>query len=104
MRSDVALRNLYALVDAVFYFISVVIGASAKLNLIFKRVCEKARRFYEVAASFQSSIAAGIERLLFAFRASLHETDASSDSGHLRLTVAVPPSWPAVGKLRARRA
>ena len=60
VRSDVALWNLYALVDAVFYFISVVIGASAKLNLIFKRVCEKARRFYEVAASFQYTIAAGI--------------------------------------------
>ncbi len=51
---------------AVLYFVSVVIGAKAKLNLIFKRVCEKAKRFYEIAAFFQYAVADGIHRLLFA--------------------------------------
>ena len=64
VRGYVALRNIYALVTAVLYFVSVVIGAKAKLNLIFKRVCEKAKRFYAVAAFFQYAVAAGICRLL----------------------------------------
>jgi hypothetical protein len=64
VRSYVALRNMYALVTAVLYFVSVVIGAKAKLNLIFKRVCEKAKRFYEIAAFYQYAVADGIHRLL----------------------------------------
>ena len=45
VRSYVALRNLYVLVHATFYFVSAVIAAKAKLNLILKKVCEKAKRF-----------------------------------------------------------
>jgi len=66
VRGYVALRNMYALVHAVLYFVSVVIGAKAKLNLIFsegvcdKRVCEKAKRFYEIATFYQYAVADGI--------------------------------------------
>jgi hypothetical protein len=65
VRSYVALRNVYALVTAVLYFVSVVIGTKAKLNLIFKQVCEKAERFYEIATFYQYAVADGIHRLLF---------------------------------------
>jgi len=60
VRSYVALRNVFALVLAVLYFVSVVIGAKAKLNLIFKRLCEKAKRFYEIATFYQYAVADGI--------------------------------------------
>ena len=83
VRSYIALRNTYALVHAIFYFVSVVIGTKAKLNLIFKKVCEKAKRFYEVSAFFQYAIADGIHRLLFASRTGPHE----------------PPMRPATGQL-----
>ena len=68
VRSYVALRNTYALVHAVFYFVSVVIGTRAKLSLIFKRVCEKAKRFFEIASFFQYAVSDGIQRVLFAAR------------------------------------
>jgi len=64
VRGYVALRNMYALVTAVLYFVSVVIGGRSKVNLIFKRVCERAKRFYGVAAFFQYAVADGIHRLL----------------------------------------
>ncbi len=68
VRSCAALRNLYVLVHATFYFVSAVIAAKAKLNLILKKVCEKAKRFYEVATFFHYAVADGIHRLLFAAR------------------------------------
>jgi hypothetical protein len=37
VRKYVALRNVYALVNAVLYFVSVIIGARAKLSLIFRQ-------------------------------------------------------------------
>jgi len=57
-RRHVPLRTMYALVTAVLYVVSVGVGGRAKLNLIFKRVCEKAKRFYGVAAFFQYAVAA----------------------------------------------
>lgn len=62
------LRNIYILVHAVFYFVSVVIGTKAKLNLIFKKICEKAKRFYEIANFFQYAVADGIHKVLFGAR------------------------------------
>lgn len=53
VRSCIALRNIYDLVHTILYLVSVVVGAKAKLNLIFKRICEKARRFFEVATFLQ---------------------------------------------------
>lgn len=68
VRSYTALRNLWVLVHAIFYFVSVVIGTRSKLSLIFKKVCEHAKRFYEIAAFYHYAVAAGIHRLLFASR------------------------------------
>lgn len=65
VRSYAALRNLYVLAHAVFYFVSHVLGAKARVNLLFKKVCEKAKRFYEVAGFYQYAVADGIHRLLF---------------------------------------
>jgi cytosine/uracil/thiamine/allantoin permease len=77
------LRNSYVLVHAVFYFVSVVIGTKAKLNLIFKKVCEQAKRFYGIAAFFQYAVADGIHRLLFASRTGPQEPPARPFTGQL---------------------
>jgi len=73
VRSYTALRNTYALAHAILYFVSVVIGTKAKLNLVFKKVCEKARRFCEIATFFQYAAADGIHRLLLASRTGPHQ-------------------------------
>jgi hypothetical protein len=83
VRSYIALRNTYALVHAIFYFVSVVVGTKAKLNLIFKKVCEKAKRFYEVTTFFQYAIADGIHRLLFASRTGPHAPPPQPFTGQL---------------------
>ena len=83
VRSYTALRNTYALVHAIFYFVSVVIGTKAKLNLVFKKVCEKAKRFYEVATFFQYAVADGIHRLLFGSRTGPHEPAPEVFTGQL---------------------
>ena len=83
VRSYTALRNTYALVHAVFYFVSVVVGTKTKLNLIFKKVCEKAKRFYEVTTFFQYAIADGIHRLLFGSRNGPHELPPRPFTGQL---------------------
>jgi hypothetical protein len=91
VRSYVALRNVYALVTAVLYFVSVVIGAKAKLNLIFKRVCEKAKRFYEIATFYQYAVADGIHRLLFGSPGGPMPPLPPPDPGQLVLAFATPP-------------
>jgi len=91
VRSYVALRNVFALVLAVLYFVSVVIGAKAKLNLIFKRVCEKAKRFYEIATFYQYAVADGIHRLLFGSRSGPAPPPPPRDDGQLVLAFAKPP-------------
>jgi len=92
VRSYIALRNTYVLVHAVFYFVSVVIGAKAKMSLIFKRICEKAKRFYEVATFYQYAVADGIHRLLFASRSGPRVPPATARAGQLLLGFAqLPP-------------
>jgi hypothetical protein len=91
VRSYVALRNVFALVLAVLYFVSVVIGTKAKLNLIFKRICEKAQRFYEIATFYQYAVADGIHRLLFGSRGGPAPPPPPSDPGQLVLAFAKPP-------------
>lgn len=91
VRSYTALRNTYALVHAIFYFVSVIVGTKAKLNLIFKKVCEKAKRFYEIATFFQYAVADGIHRLLFASRTGPHSAHPSFSSGQLVLDFLKPP-------------
>jgi hypothetical protein len=83
VRSYFGLRNTCALVHAVFCFVSVVIGTKAKLSLILKKVCEKAKRFCEITAFFQYAIADGIHRLLFASRTGPHEPPVRPVTGQL---------------------
>jgi hypothetical protein len=52
VRSYMSLRNIYVLVHAALYSVSVVVGAGARLRLIPQRVCQKAKRFFEIANSF----------------------------------------------------
>jgi hypothetical protein len=92
VRSYVALRNMYALVTAALYFVSVVIGTKAKLSLIFKRVCEKAKRFYEIATFYQYAVADGIHRLLFGSPGGPAPPPPPSDPGQLLLAFAKPPT------------
>lgn len=92
VRSYVALRNVYVLVMAVLYFVSVVIGAKAKLSLIFKRVCEKAKRFYEIATFYQYAVADGIHRLLFSSPSGPLPPPPPPDPGQLVLEFAKPPT------------
>jgi hypothetical protein len=92
VRSYVALRNMYALVTAALYFVSVVIGAKAKLSLIFKRVCEKAKRFYEIATFYQYAVADGIHRLLFGSPGGPAPPPPPSDPDQLLLAFAKPPT------------
>ena len=92
VRSYVALRNVYVLVMAVLYFVSVVIGAKAKLNLIFKQVCEKAKRFYEIAMFYQYAVADGIHRLLFSSPSGPLPPPPPRDPGQLLLAFAKPPT------------
>ena len=91
VRSYVALRNVYALVTAVLYFVSVVIGTKAKLSLIFKRVCEKAKRFYELATFYQHAVADGIHRLLFGSPSGPAPPPPLRDDGQLAFAFAKPP-------------
>ena len=92
VRSYVALRNMYAFVTAVLYFVSVVIGAKAKLSLIFKRVCEKAKRFYKIAMFYQYAVADGIHRLLFGSPGGPLPPPPPRDPGQLLLAFAKPPT------------
>ena len=64
--SYTALRNMMVLVQAVFYFISVELGKKLKLNILLKKIYEKAKRFFEIPDFRQYAIADGIYRILFA--------------------------------------
>lgn len=57
-RSYVGSRDPLVLAHPIVCFVSVLIAARAKLNLIRKRLCDKAKQFYEVAVFFQY-VAAG---------------------------------------------
>jgi len=64
--SYTALRNMMVLVQAVFYFISVELVKKLKLNILLKKIYEKAKRFFEIPDFRQYAIADGIYRILFA--------------------------------------
>jgi len=92
VRSYTALRTMFALVHAVFYFVSAVLGRRSKLSLIFKQVCEKAKRFYETAAFFQYAVADGIYRLLFGSEMTPSPPSDSQESNQLLFAFARAPS------------
>jgi len=90
VRSYTALRNVYALVTAVFYFVSAVLGRRTRLKVLFQRVCDKAQRFYEIAAFFHYAVADGIHRLLFASPTGPHWPPAPVESAQQLMPFAVP--------------
>lgn len=65
VRSYNSLRNTVALVHAVFYFLSVYLGRSLKINILLKKILEKAKRFFQIPVFKHYAIADGIYRILF---------------------------------------
>jgi hypothetical protein len=63
--SYTALRNMMVLVQAVFYFVSAELGKNLKLNILLKKLFEKAKRFFEIPEFRQYAIADGIYKILF---------------------------------------
>lgn len=65
LRSYAALQNTVALLSAVFYFLSVHLGHRLKMDILVKKLCEKAKRFFQVPTFKQYALADGIFRVLF---------------------------------------
>lgn len=65
VRNYNSLRNTIALVHAVFYFLSVYLGRSLKINILLKKILEKAKRFFQIPVFKHYAIADGIYRILF---------------------------------------
>jgi len=63
--SYTSLRNMMVLVQAVFYFVSAELGKNLKLNILLKKLFEKAKRFFEIPEFKQYAIADGIYKILF---------------------------------------
>ena len=91
MRSYVALRNVYVLVCAVMFFVGSVLGARPKLRLIFKKLCDKARRFTHVPCFLHYAIADGIHCVLIGARPHF-ERSAGEPSAQLCFAFARPPN------------
>jgi hypothetical protein len=77
--------NVYALLNAVMYFVSVVIGTKARLSLLFRELCVRAKRFFEIAGFYQYAVADGIHRLLFASRGGISPPGPPRDTRQLGL-------------------
>ncbi len=71
VRGYKALKNIYALVNLVMFFLCVVIGSRQKMRMVYTSLCEQARRFFEVGPFFHYALADGIYRLLFRSRTGL---------------------------------
>ena len=50
VRNYAALRNTVVFLSAVFYFLSVYLGQKLKLNILLKKIYEKAKRFFQTPA------------------------------------------------------
>jgi hypothetical protein len=80
--SYTALRNTVVLVQAVFYFVSVELGKKVKLNILLKKIFEKAKRFFEIPEFRQYAIADGIYSILFASKSGITPTLAGAENKH----------------------
>ena len=67
------LRNTFSLIMAVFFFISVVLQAAARLRILLKKVYEKSKRLFEIPPFKQYAICDGIYNLLFGRKFSKQE-------------------------------
>lgn len=91
VRSYVGLRNTVVLVHAVAYFVSVVIGTDARLRFLFRTLCEKAQRFFEIAQFYHYAVADGIRHVLFASASSPRFFPTHSRAIQHRLPFELPP-------------
>jgi hypothetical protein len=60
-----SLKNTVVFLMAVFYFLSVYLGKRLKLNILLKKIYEKAKRFFQIPVFKQYALADGIYRILF---------------------------------------
>jgi hypothetical protein len=91
VRSYVGLRNTVVLVHAVTYFVSVVVGSGARLRFLFRTLCEKAQRFFQIARFYHYAVADGIHRVLFASSAPPHLPLPPTGPIQQRLPFDLPP-------------
>jgi hypothetical protein len=61
-----SLKNLIVLVLAVFYFVCAELGKRLKLNILLRRIYQKAKRFFGIPSFKFYAVADGIYTLLFA--------------------------------------
>ena len=92
VRRYVSLRNTYVLLHSIVYFVSVVIGAKTRLNLLFKKICERAQRLFEIAPFFHYAVAEGIHRILFASSPRPATKEPQQHHNQLRFAFARPPN------------
>ena len=79
------LRNIVSLIMAVFFFVSVVLGAAAKLRILLKKVYEKSKRLFEIPPFKQYAICDGIYNLLFGRKLSRQDKDPTPQTPQLWL-------------------
>ena len=92
VRRYVSLRNTYVLLHSIVYFVSVVIGGKTRLNLLFKKICERAQRLFEIAPFFHYAVADGIHRILFASSPRPATKEPQQHHNQLRFAFARPPN------------
>jgi len=83
VRSYNSIRNIVALVQAVFYFVSVELGRNLRLSILLKKVFEKSKRFFEVPRFKQYAIADGIHKLLFGSKSGITTVNRRDNSPQL---------------------
>lgn len=83
VRSYTGLRNTVVLLHAVFYFLSVYLGRKLKINILLKKILEKAKRFFEIPVFKQYAIADGIYRILFGAKWDMKEKIPKKSPGQL---------------------
>lgn len=76
-----SLRNTIALVHAVFYFLSVYLGRSIKIDILLKKILEKAKRFFQIPVFKHYAVADGIYRILFGVKWESYEKIPKENTG-----------------------
>ncbi len=90
VRSYIAIRNAVALIHAIFYFVSVELGKKVKLNILLRKLYEKAKRFFEIPDFKQYAIADGIHKVLFNYKSkNLANSDKNKCSNQLCFDFAI---------------
>jgi hypothetical protein len=83
--SYIALRNMVVLIQAVFYFISVELGKKLKLNILLKKIFERAKRFFEIPDFRQYAVADGIYNIFCASRTGIMPMQLKRDENRQML-------------------